>query len=1362
MGIDTDNIDFHALLTDEYIAVANRGRPFTKEDLFAVCQPNISTKGHNDITNNDNMFNSKKEAEGLLKEIQSYRLDKYKPRQIQGFELSDIKGDVTAEYALRDEYAGRILPELLQNAHDARAVQKIGRKGIGFNAVLNICDGPRFHSGYLHFGFDRSRSLKLIQERYQSIKEVPILRLPFPVSQEQEPKQVRELVEKYDTVIVLPFTDNQSRERFLPHWEKCAKDGKLLLFLESDGLNRIVWERNDETGVSKYDWSRRVEDGHVEIHGNTPDKQMAERWRIYKSERAAVAVKLHEDGSPAPYKDENVRVFFETREQSPLPLLIHAKFPLEQGRNNVFIEDGNISDIVEEVADLVYDALDGVSNTGVFLDLLNPRIEPEQMRNIEKQLWGAFKTRLSDISIPNTKQVQLSQVRLRPEHRIWGYDCNLWNDFKSILHEHNRDQFLQLPLLPPGVDSDDRDNTILYFNPDARLSEDEITELPIIPVTGHDCFIAANKSNIFFPPEKNPPQAPRDVEIRFLDQNFVELIREHGQSKIENILLKELLHVSEFKPLSLLSAILPILRKTDVQQPAGLIDFLFSAVEPELADEDIIFNWKEPARKKVSELLKLPVRGGDERPVKEVYAGSDWTGNDFLEKAYGNNNERDFLKPPPTDEEEKKRWQRFYQWLGVGWCPKILPVVNPRFEDHRETKQEAQWIKTSKYFQITTDKEPPHWREYCDTIHKDRAFDHRYAPRMQQNWTLDGGEELLMREGIFSLIGNNWDYYKIYKGAYGCQYSTLKKKAEVSWHCQSYFIWLLKNNAWVPVKQTAKKQNPEDVFQTPEISNEIGGWTFQIQDDAEKDFLEAIGVRRGWTAIMSEDWQRWLQAAAGLSKEQIHSRKENVKSLYLAALRHWRDNNRDHYSGLLWGIKQKRDNTEEWRRLNEQNSIYYVDRPDLHDLRIPDCYIFPIELNQLQDSAKTKLRLKLLSEHLSGQPVEPEEIKELSERLSQRTKEHIKFINAFLKQESSENALFSSGDTIPEVKVINQLKIQFKIDGTNIDRPMRAYHSQTEDGLWELWLDNEIFRDTKLPTMACEHIASALVYAGELSLDKQPIFKDLLYYENLNLEHKLLQLGLTQDSINEMKVKPIQPMETETIEALTALGETKLPRNSGQPRETNEFETGFKTVTRSSHNSRNRGSGSSTSGRASSAPNVEAGKKAEKRIRTDLKNRLEPLGWQVSCRPTRDEQRRETDIELKHKEHGAYHVEVKHCESGYVYWSEKEVSKALKHHGRYLMVIVQGGDEKHQQYWIKYPTDELISPPRKGVWVWRSQLDVPYQPVQNNPWAVPSSRKERSADGFSFKIDVTRWIAEREPNHCPLFDLDRETNTLTD
>ena len=170
--------DVHALLTDEYIAIANRGRSFTHEGLRAVCQAHISPKSDTRIT----PITDEAGALELLEKIRTERLNAYKSC------LGDLAEHANAESVLRREYAGRILTELLQNAHDAAAADPIGSKGVGFKAVLNICDGPRSHSGFLHCGFDHQRSRKLLWDAglVDHDDKVPLLRFPFNVLTAEE------------------------------------------------------------------------------------------------------------------------------------------------------------------------------------------------------------------------------------------------------------------------------------------------------------------------------------------------------------------------------------------------------------------------------------------------------------------------------------------------------------------------------------------------------------------------------------------------------------------------------------------------------------------------------------------------------------------------------------------------------------------------------------------------------------------------------------------------------------------------------------------------------------------------------------------------------------------------------------------------------------------------------------------------------------------------------------------------------------------------------------------------------------------------------------------------------------------------
>ena len=362
----------------------------------------------------------------------------------------------------------------------------------------------------------------------------------------------------------------------------------------------------------------------------------------------------------------------------------------------------------------------------------------------------------------------------------------------------------------------------------------------------------------------------------------------------------------------------------------------------------------------------------------------------------------------------------------------------------------------------------------------------------------------------------------------------------------------------------------------------------------------------------------------------------------------------------------------------------------------------------------------------------------LSRMVRERTETRLDVINAYLKMKPGENGFNFGPADIPEMRVVERLKVNFKIGGKNIDDDLirDAYHAQGDDKRQMLWLSRELFtgKPEKPGHIVWEHVASALVYIGRLSLDEQSCLKDLLLYEDADLKRKLLQLGITEETVNQVTSDITKP----PVENEPDLGDGE-PETTG-PSSSSENPPG-PTNKPPGDNGSGRADGSSTA----SSPDGSLGwgggtygLDAQEWMRDKLQERLKDSGWSVSSTPTRDEERRETDIELVHAQQGRIHVEVKHCETSKIYWSEKEVEKAQNNPGRYFMVImIRGGEDKYKEYWIDNPLDELKTLPRTGVWEWRGREDNVTLSEQPELWAVPSPRAQRSAAGFSFKIDIT-------------------------
>lgn len=202
-----------------------------------------------------------KSADGLLQAIRRENLDVYRAS------AQRLTEDISQEAQIAQDYRGRLLYEILQNADDAmsdsnnsddrivflltddelwignsgrpldeadvrglcgisanrKVVQSgnkrasIGYKGMGFKSVLEVTDRPEAYSTNISLRFGTDDSLRALDELFkdgvvQSCGQGPITRFPWPVQEEpDEWKRMRDV--RINTAFRLPFHGNMSPEQ---------------------------------------------------------------------------------------------------------------------------------------------------------------------------------------------------------------------------------------------------------------------------------------------------------------------------------------------------------------------------------------------------------------------------------------------------------------------------------------------------------------------------------------------------------------------------------------------------------------------------------------------------------------------------------------------------------------------------------------------------------------------------------------------------------------------------------------------------------------------------------------------------------------------------------------------------------------------------------------------------------------------------------------------------------------------------------------------------------------------------------------------------------------------------------------------
>jgi hypothetical protein len=199
----------------------------------------------------------------------------------------------------------------------AKQGDTVGTFGVGFAAVLAVTTEPRVvsTSGGVAFSAAGTRAAA------ERDGEVPVLRLPWPVSGGEPP-----VPQGFETEVRLPLESGVDGSALLAELASDASD--LLLVLP--WLGRI--EVGDRV------WTRSAQSDIVEI--TFPDGQVR-RWLTHAAD-SVWAVPVTEDGVPIPLDEDVLHAPTPTDERLSLPARLIASVPIDPSRRRVLAGDATL------------------------------------------------------------------------------------------------------------------------------------------------------------------------------------------------------------------------------------------------------------------------------------------------------------------------------------------------------------------------------------------------------------------------------------------------------------------------------------------------------------------------------------------------------------------------------------------------------------------------------------------------------------------------------------------------------------------------------------------------------------------------------------------------------------------------------------------------------------------------------------------------------------------------------------------------------------------------------------------------------------------------------------------------------------
>lgn len=710
----------------------------------------------------------------------------------------------------------------------------IGNKGSGFRSILNWSNDIRIYSGEFSCGFSR----KYADIEYEKVKlneslirqnETRILRgngpLYFPIF--SMPHSInKKKIENYTTTIEIVVDEHKNKDDYNVIKQLNEFDSKILLFLPNLSNLTIIIEDikttyskkitklGDTEKVSLYSNGNNVEEFYMQK--TLLDEQDSEKYIIVASPLSVL-------------EEYPIYSYFPTKQNFPMPLLVHAPFMLSQDRNRI------ITDQDEYNKSMFVKILDEA--IALALKLRNLQNDKELPLNsitlldINEKNWTIneiFKDfNLIDYylnSVTNAEIIPLRNggfTKITKELRSFNIptpDCFKGDGFELLIENIKDDKsnlFVKKLLKRKGVNLyfssaeltkilnqkvlsiEERVETYIWWS-EVYAGESYRTLPNLIEIDGE--YITNSEHRIFLPSQDGisdlPNELKKHVKLKIISQDFIDLlIIKLKKTSRWNDVRKQYTNPSDKRILDRYSEEFLKLRFSEQSSR----EMIIREVNNQIRTFDMAIEytkWLFDLYKKgelISQSIKeitfnLPVENGINKS-NNIYLGKNWE-NQIAEYLFDKNRyqelvDYDFLQ---LDILEKPKFIIFIMELGVSKYPVF-------------TNKQI----TSENFKISLNK--PHLRQFY-------------------SFTCDNFEELI--DSLDTLIVCEWfnnDPYlsNILSSAEEKSFGRVRNKSFPEYFkSNEYILYILNNTKWIMINGI--KYSPKDIIMFEKMSNIVDGF----------------------------------------------------------------------------------------------------------------------------------------------------------------------------------------------------------------------------------------------------------------------------------------------------------------------------------------------------------------------------------------------------------------------------------------------------------------------------------------------------------------------------------------------------------